>query len=154
MGGSSVLRDSVVTRLCPLLALLCVACTPTPTKGDGGAAMAGRAGTAADSGVCTYNPLLSPTDCPDDAPSACPDPAPSYKTSVAPMIVSHCRPCHGVGGQAADKPFDAYAKIYQVRRTALDRVKRCIMPPACASQPTAGQRHDFLQWLVCGAPDN
>ena len=147
------MSDSVL-RLFTLVAVICVGCQSTPDGRDGGAGMAGQAGGTSDSGVCRYNPLVSPTNCPTDAPTMCAGPAPSYSGSVAPTIATHCQPCHGAGGMAADVSFDSYAKFYAERRTALDLVTRCIMPPSCASQPTAAQRTALLQWLVCGAPDN
>jgi hypothetical protein len=55
---------------------------------------------------------------------------------------------------APDKPFESYAQVHKLVQTIPDRVRRCIMPLACAAQPTAAERGEIIQWLVCGAPDN
>lgn len=166
-------------RTYAVLALLWLGCGSSPARshqpdaspvGDGAAAQSDAArasdagvpdagdtgsGTAPDAGICTYDPAAgAPADCPSDLPSMCGDPAPSYSGSVASIFDSECGACHRPGGMAADKPLDTYAHVYKIRTTVLNRLVRCIMPPACAPQPTSEQRHALLQWLVCGAPDN
>jgi hypothetical protein len=132
------------------LTVLCVACGgSTNTAHDAGA---GHAGSSA---VCTYDPRVPPpANCPNDVPSDCPA-APSYSTTVSQVIAKNCHPCHRAGGLALDRPFETYMQVYDARTTMLNRVTRCIMPPACApQQPSTTERHDLLQWLVCSAPNN
>jgi hypothetical protein len=137
-------------HLISLIALLCAACNGSTNPGhDAGG---GRAGT---SGVCTFDPSVPPpANCPSDVPSDCPA-MPSFSTTVSQVIAKNCHGCHRAGGLAPDKPFETYMQVYGARTTMLNRVLRCIMPPACAMpQPSSSERHDLLQWLVCGAPDN
>jgi uncharacterized membrane protein len=93
--------------------------------------------------------------CPNDLPSdtAC-DGAPSYKTEVANVISDRCGNCHGPGGIEASLPLMTHAQIYAQRRTVLDQIFTCQMPPACALDLTSDERAVLLQWLVCGALDN
>jgi hypothetical protein len=163
-----------MARWCAPLLLCCLACGGKhgSTGGGGGS---GHAGTGAsgssgsgpslptdggpmDATVCTIDLSATPADCPSDLPSACDAPAPSYKDAVSQTIAEVCQPCHRAGGLAADKPFDSYARVYARRRTILDLVNRCLMPPASAAcdaaQPSPAQRQELLQWLVCGAPQN
>ena len=122
---------------------------------DGGAGQSGADAGRADAGPCSYDPLAGArVDCPDDIPGGCPGPAPSYSAAVAPAVAKNCEPCHRAGGLAPDKPLHTHDQLFERRRTVLNRVSRCIMPPACAQQPSASERRDLLQWLVCGAPDN
>jgi hypothetical protein len=173
----------MVARRCAVFVLVCLGCGSTSKPGrasDGGrggldAATvltdAGRMGegggprdasasdasadAAAESGVCTYDPSISPPGgCPSDIPSACMDPAPSYSGSVAATFANRCGACHSRGGMAADHLLDTYDHVYGWRRDVLSFLGNCKMPPACAPQPTSAERHDLLMWLVCGAPDN
>ena len=140
------------------IALLWVACngSPAAVTHDAGSAGKGSAGDPATlDPSCTYDPRIAPpASCPNDVPSSCSDPAPSYGSTVSAIIGEKCRPCHQAGGKAPDKPFDTYTQVYAARATMLNRVSHCVMPPACAPQPSASQRHDLLQWLVCSAPNN
>jgi hypothetical protein len=119
---------------------------------DAGAA---DAATKDSGGICTYDPNAGPTPgCVTGAPSDCTGTAPSYQHDVAPAITSYCVPCHRVGGLAPDKPFSTYAEVYKTRSTMLNRLSRCLMPPACAEQPSADARAAMLAWFVCDAPNN
>lgn len=146
-------RNALMSRLFLALALLCAGCgcsMKVPAGGNSGH----DAGMASDA-ACTYDPRVPPpANCPNDVPSACVDPAPSYRSTITAVIATRCQPCHRAGGLAPDKLFDTYAQVYKARTTMLNRVTRCIMPPACAPQPTPTERHDLLQWLVCDAPNN
>jgi hypothetical protein len=146
-------------RLFLSVCLLCAACGGATTlAADGGAGKAtGGAGKPGADAGCPYDLSIKPASCPSNLPTTCPDPAqaPSYASTVAPLIETYCQPCHRPGGRAPDKPFESYAQVHnKLLPTIQDRVRSCRMPLSCAPQPTAAERRDFVQWLVCGAPDN
>jgi hypothetical protein len=145
-------------RLFLPVVLLCAACGGSmSSSADGGTGKAGSGGSkpGADAG-CVYDPTVMPANCPHGLPTSCPDPtqAPSYGATVAPLIATYCQPCHRPGGMSADKPFESYAQVHQLLPTIQIRVRSCWMPLACAAQPTAAERGEILQWLVCGSPNN
>jgi hypothetical protein len=105
-------------------------------------------------GLCTYNSQAGPTPgCVTGTPADC-GTAPSYRTEVSTIISTYCVSCHRAGGLAPDRPVDTYQRIYSMRTDMLGRVSRCLMPPACAAQPSADEHATLVRWFVCGAPNN
>lgn len=126
-----------------------------PSSSDSGAAGDTTITSHDAGGICTYDPNADPTPgCVTGAPTMCPGTIPSYRTDVAPAITMYCVACHNTAGMAPDKPFTSYAQVYKTRSTILNRLSRCVMPPACALQPTSEARTLILSWLVCEAPNN
>jgi len=94
--------------------------------------------------------------CPDDLPteSACAAATPSYATDIAPLIEARCGACHDPGQLSASFPLAPYAKLYDQRRSVLNQIFTCKMPPACAHELAPEERAALLGWFVCGALDN
>lgn len=94
--------------------------------------------------------------CPDDLPSEsdCSTALPSYQTDVAPLLGARCGACHTAGGIEASFLFTPYDRLFQQRRTVLNQIFTCAMPPACAHGLEPDERALLLQWFVCGALDN
>ena len=110
------------------------------------------AAVATGAGCTSETPAQS---CPNDLPSGCPATPPSYAHDVAPVIERRCYPCHGPGGaQSALHDFSRYDVVHTQRRTVLNEVYACVMPPRDAAAPTSDERKTLLTWLTCGAPDN
>ncbi len=97
-----------------------------------------------------------PPSCPDDLPSdsACSGATPSYAKDIAPVISARCGACHDPGQISASFPLAPYAKLYGQRRSVLNQIFTCKMPPACAHQLAPDERAALLDWFVCGALDN
>jgi len=95
--------------------------------------------------------------CSKALPTTC-DAAPSYKTDIAPLVARTCLPaCHEPNGTASDRDLTTYANIEKIESTVLSQVYACSMPPADAGPDatlTPQQRDEFLQWLVCGSPND
>ena len=132
-----------------LLALggVAVACSGDPAKVDD----ATCAGLTPDQ--LTTGPRAA---CPDDLPSDtdCSGAQPSYQADIAPLVSTRCGACHAQGGIEASFPLAPHARLYAQRRTALNQIFTCAMPPACAHGLEPGERAALLQWFVCGALDN
>jgi hypothetical protein len=100
--------------------------------------------------------LESTVVCPPAAPSSCPE-TPSFAKDIAPLVKRACLPCHSPGGVAADRDLTTYANLIRLETTDFVQVDGCVMPPADAG-PDASlsfqDRTEFLQWFVCGSPDN
>jgi uncharacterized membrane protein len=129
------------------LASLFAACSGDPAKPDGDGFC---------DGLKTEQLTTGPRDaCPNDLPSDSDCAAvPSYQTDVAPLISTRCSACHGDGGIEASFPLAPHAKLFAQRRTALNQIFTCGMPPACAHGLEPDERATLLQWFVCGALDN
>jgi uncharacterized membrane protein len=94
--------------------------------------------------------------CPNDLPSDadCTGTTPSYQADVASVISERCQICHGPGGVEAVLPLSTHAQLFGQRRTVLNQIFTCLMPPACAADLTGDERATVMKWLVCGALDN
>jgi uncharacterized membrane protein len=94
--------------------------------------------------------------CPDDLPSDadCEGTLPSYKAEVAAVVNERCGTCHGPGGVEVSLPLSTHAQLYQQRRSVLNQIFTCRMPPACAIDLTSDERAMLLKWMVCGSLDN
>jgi hypothetical protein len=82
---------------------------------------------------------------------------PSYATDIAPLIAAKCQPCHEPGGVSSNRDLTTYDNVENLESTVLGQVYACAMPPADAGPDatlTPSERNDFLQWLVCGSPNN
>jgi hypothetical protein len=113
------------------------------------------AASSTEAGTCTYDPAVGATPgCVKGTPADCGDNQPSYSSEVSGIISNYCVPCHRAGGLAPDKPLDSYKRVFALRTTELVRVSSCVMPPACAPQPTADEHATLVRWFVCGAPNN
>lgn len=89
-------------------------------------------------------------------PSSCPQ-APSYALDIAPLAKRTCLPCHSRGGVASDRDLSTYKNLTRIETTAFVQINGCLMPPADAGPDAAmshAERTEFLQWFVCGAPNN
>ena len=94
--------------------------------------------------------------CPDDLPSDkdCGGKVPSYQSDVSSTIAARCGTCHGPGGIEAALPLSTHAQLYDQRRTGLNQIFTCLIPPACAMNLSSDERATLLLWLVCGSLDN
>jgi uncharacterized membrane protein len=105
--------------------------------------------------ACILPACSTPTaNCPTDLPAACPADIPSFKTTVAPIVASHCTLCHSVDGSQSGHSFATYDLVYASRSAVLDQIYACNMPPAGAAQLALAERVTVLTWLVCGSPNN
>ena len=95
-------------------------------------------------------------DCPNDLPSDsdCASAVPSYQADIAPLIGTRCGACHAPGGIEASFPLAPYERLFAQRRTALNQIFTCSMPPVCAHGLEPDERAALLRWFVCGALDN
>ena len=66
----------------------------------------------------------------------------------------HAGACHDPGQLSASFPLAPYAKLYDQRRSVLNQIFTCKMPPACAHELAPEERAALLGWFVCGALDN
>jgi hypothetical protein len=105
----------------------------------------------------------SDPEVPDGAPARpctlvlprCSAPAPSYAADIAPVIARRCLPaCHQPGGIEQVQPLTNYAEVYFRRVNVLQQVYHCRMPPADKPELPAEEVTTFLNWLVCGSPNN
>ena len=94
--------------------------------------------------------------CPNDLPSDqdCGGAIPSYKSDVSSVIAARCVACHSPGGIEAALPLLTHAQIFAQRRTVLNQVFTCLMPPPCAADLSSDERATLLKWMVCGSLDN
>lgn len=94
--------------------------------------------------------------CPNDLPSdtECGTAIPSYQDDVASVVSVRCSNCHGPGGVEASLPLATHAQLFDQRRTVLNQIFTCLMPPPCAADLTSDERATILKWMVCGSLDN
>src|SRR5882757_548035 len=87
--------------------------------------------------------------------SRCSAPAPSYAADIAPVIARRCLPaCHEPGGIEQVQPLTNYAEVYFRRVNVLQQVFNCRMPPPDKPELPSEEVTTFLNWLVCGSPNN
>ena len=84
----------------------------------------------------------------------CPATAPSYEDDIAPLVDARCGGCHYRGNPNSKQVLETYADLHSSVSVIEHEVYRCQMPPAGEPALSAAERQRFLQWLVCGAPDN
>lgn len=129
-------------------ASLFVACSSEPAKPS--------EATTCD-GLTAQQLATAPRDaCPDDLPSDadCAAAVPSYQADVAPLLSTRCGACHAVGGIEASFPLAPHSRLFAQRRTVLNQIFTCMMPPVCAHGLEPDERAMLLRWFVCGALDN
>ncbi|MGD0678356.1 MAG: hypothetical protein ABSC94_23345 [Polyangiaceae bacterium] len=160
----------VLSPVSGFLVLAAMACGPSSPAGatpgtDSDGASALDSGEASD-GLVNGDSGLSEASvsCPRDLPTACPNPVPSYASTIAPIVMARCSPCHFPGGvEAAQFDFSVYANIANADTAVVNQIYSCMMPPTAgvpslnigpAPALTLDERADLLGWLVCGAPNN
>ena len=81
--------------------------------------------------------------------------APSYATQIAPLVHDRCLSCHFAGNPNSSVVLETQAEMRQEVGLIETQVYRCAMPPPGEETPLSdSERAEFLQWLVCGAPNN
>lgn len=86
--------------------------------------------------------------------SACPSSAPSYTDEIAALVDERCGGCHYSGNRNSKQVLETYDDLHASVSLIEKEVYRCEMPPAGEPGLSAAERQRFLQWLVCGAPNN
>lgn len=109
--------------------------------------------------ACSAQPSAGtsePTACTPGLPesSACPSSAPSYTDEIAPLVDERCGGCHYSGNRNSKQVLETYEDLHASVSLIEKEVYRCEMPPEGEPGLSAAERQRFLQWLVCGAPDN
>jgi uncharacterized membrane protein len=105
--------------------------------------------------ACAIEACSTPAaSCPADLPAACPPNIPSFHNTIAPIVASHCTPCHSTDGSQSSHSFATYELIDASRGAVLDQIYACNMPPAGATKLALTERVAVLTWLVCGSPNN
>jgi hypothetical protein len=110
------------------------------------------AACSADPSTGTSDPAACKPGLPDSA--GCPASAPSYKDEIAPLVDDRCAGCHYEGNRNSKQVLITYTDLHSSVSVIEKEVYGCQMPPQGEPVLSESERQRFLQWLVCGAPDN
>lgn len=109
--------------------------------------------------ACSGEPSTNPSTADSCAPGlpvsdGCPESAPSYQDEIAPLVDDRCGGCHYQGNRNSRQTLETYADLHASVSVIEKEVYGCQMPPQGEPVLSPAERERFLQWLVCGAPNN